>query len=123
VGRSAEQNDLLTTEMCEPHDFWLHLADGPGAHVVVRNPQKAAALPREIELLAAGLAARFSKARRAGWVTVHLAQGLDVQKRRGQPPGEVTLRRYRKIRVRPLDDASFSQLREWTRGSSSGAGS
>ncbi len=110
VGRSARDNDLLTTKLCAPLDFWLHVAGVPGSHVVVQNPEGAARLPHATETLAAALAARFSKARKAGWVTVHLCRGSEVEKRRGQPAGEVTLRRFRTIRVCPLDDVAFAQL-------------
>lgn len=110
VGRSARDNDLLTLKLCGPRDFWFHLAGAPGSHVVVRNPESREALPRATELLAAGLAARFSKARNGGWVTVHACRGAEVRKRPGQPAGEVTLERFRTLRARPVDDATLAAL-------------
>ena len=38
VGKSAEDNDILTTKLAHPNDFWIHVACHSGAHVVVRNP-------------------------------------------------------------------------------------
>jgi predicted ribosome quality control (RQC) complex YloA/Tae2 family protein len=101
VGKSAADNDLLSLKLCEPWDFWLHLAGDSGSHVVVRNPDRLDKLPRETERFAAALAAGYSKARDAGRVVVHLARGADVSKRRGQPPGEVTLERWRSLTVEP----------------------
>jgi len=108
VGKSAEDNDLLSTRLCEPWDFWFHLAGDSGSHVVVRNPERLDRLPKATAEFAAALAAGYSKARNAGRVAVHQARGADVSKRRGQPPGEVTLDRWTPIQVRPLrgDDPS-----------------
>jgi len=102
VGKSAEDNDLLSIKLCRPWDFWFHLAGDSGSHVVVLNPEKIDRLPRESERFAAGLAAGYSKARNAGRVAVHAARGADVSKRRGQPPGEVSLERWKSITVEPL---------------------
>ena len=102
VGKSAADNDDLSLGLCAPHDFWFHLAGDSGSHVVVRNPERVEKLPRETERFAAGLAAGYSKARSAGRVAVHVARGEDVSKRRGQPPGEVTLARWKSISVQPL---------------------
>lgn len=101
VGKSSEDNDLLSLSLARPDDFWFHLAGDSGSHVVVLNPERLEKLPRETERLAAALAAGHSKARNAGSVAVHVAQARDVSKRRGQPPGEVTLARYRTVTVRP----------------------
>jgi predicted ribosome quality control (RQC) complex YloA/Tae2 family protein len=102
VGKSAENNDDLSLHLCAPHDFWFHLAGDSGSHVVVRNPDRLDRLPRATERFAAALAAGYSRARNAGRVAVHLARGADVSKRRGQPPGEVTLARWKSIKVEPM---------------------
>jgi predicted ribosome quality control (RQC) complex YloA/Tae2 family protein len=102
VGKTAEDNDRLSIELCAPQDFWFHLAGDSGSHVVVRNPDRLERLPRETERFAAALAAGYSKAKNAGRVAVHACRGADVSKRRGQPPGEVTLERWRSVTVEPL---------------------
>lgn len=102
VGKSAQDNDLLSIRLCEPFDFWFHLAGDSGSHVVVRNPERLERLPRDTERFAAALAAGYSKAKNAGRVAVHAARGEDVSKRRGQPPGEVTLARWKSVTVEPL---------------------
>jgi predicted ribosome quality control (RQC) complex YloA/Tae2 family protein len=101
VGRGARENDRLTFGVAEPHDFWLHVAGGTaGSHVVVRNPDGLAELPREVLRRAAQLAAWHSKARVAGGkVEVHVCRAADVSKRRGAPAGEVVLRRWDSVRV------------------------
>jgi predicted ribosome quality control (RQC) complex YloA/Tae2 family protein len=101
VGRTASDNDALTFQVASQKDFWLHVAGCPGSHVIVRNPEGLESLPRETLRFAAALAARHSKARDAGQVSVHVAQVKDVRKERGAPPGQVSLRRYRSVRVSP----------------------
>ena len=103
VGRTAEDNDILTFRLAAPQDFWLHVSGESGSHVVVRNPDRLDRLPRDTLQFAAALAARHSKARKAGTVTVHLTTCVEVSKPRGSAPGKVTLRHFRGIRVRPAD--------------------
>jgi predicted ribosome quality control (RQC) complex YloA/Tae2 family protein len=102
VGKTADDNDDLSLRICRPEDFWFHLAGDSGSHVVVRNPDRLDKLPRTTLELAAALAAGYSKARNAGRVAVHAARGADVSKRRGQPPGEVELARFKSVTVKPL---------------------
>jgi predicted ribosome quality control (RQC) complex YloA/Tae2 family protein len=104
VGRGDEENDLLTFEVAEPDDLWLHVAGGvPGSHVVVRNPDRLPELPRAVVERAAALAAWYSKARNARRVDVHLCRVADVSKPRGMPPGKVQITRWQRIRVDPGD--------------------
>jgi predicted ribosome quality control (RQC) complex YloA/Tae2 family protein len=99
VGRTARDNDALTFRIASQRDFWLHVAGCPGSHVIVRNPEGLASLPRETLRFAATLAARHSKAREGGQVSVHVAQVKDVSKPRGAPAGQVSLKRYRSVRA------------------------
>jgi predicted ribosome quality control (RQC) complex YloA/Tae2 family protein len=99
VGRTARDNDALTFRVASPRDFWLHVAGCPGSHVIVRNPEGLSTLPRDTLRYAAVLAARHSKAREGGQVSVHLAQVKDVSKPKGAPPGQVSLKRYRSVRA------------------------
>lgn len=101
VGRTASDNDVLSLRLASPVDFWFHVAGESGSHVVVRNPDRLEALPRETRLFAAALAAGYSKARRGGRTAVHMARAGDVGKSRGAPPGQVTLRRFSTVHVHP----------------------
>jgi len=101
VGRTAEDNDVLTLRLGAPRDAWLHVAGESGSHVVVRNPEGLPRIPRETLRFAAALAARYSKARRGGRVAVHVATCADVSKPRGLPPGKVELARFTSLSVAP----------------------
>jgi predicted ribosome quality control (RQC) complex YloA/Tae2 family protein len=101
VGRGDDDNEVLTFEVAEPHDLWLHVAGGtPGSHVIVRVPAGADA-PEPVVEAAAGLAAWYSKARSSPRVEVHLCRAADVTKPRGAPAGLVQLARWKRLRVRP----------------------
>ncbi len=103
VGKSAADNDILSLKLGQPGDFWLHIASGPGSHVIVRNPDKLDRLPRPTQQMAAGLAARYSKAKAGGKVAVHLATCADIGKPRGYAAGKVTLRRSKTVQAEPVD--------------------
>ena len=104
VGRTASDNDVLTFKIAAQNDFWMHVAGESGSHVVVRNPNGLKALPRDTLRYAAALAARYSKAKNAGKVAVHVARVTDVKKLRGLAPGKVTLSRYKSVKVEPLQE-------------------
>ena len=59
VGRGAQRNDYLTFRVARPNDLWLHAADYPGSHVIVRRPDRAE-IPHRTIIEAAQLAAKFS---------------------------------------------------------------
>ena len=102
LGKGARDNDALTLRVAEPPDFWLHVADYSGSHVVVRNPDNLPALPAEVLTRVAELAAWYSKARGArGKIEVHHCRAADVRKPRGAPAGQVELRRWESVRVYP----------------------
>lgn len=101
VGRTARDNDLLSTRLASPRDFWFHVAGESGSHVIVRNPENLDRLPRETRDFAASLAAGYSKARSGGTVAVHTARCSEVRKPRGLAPGKVTLGRYETVTAKP----------------------
>ena len=104
VGKGDAENDALTFDVALPHDFWFHVAGPAGSHVVVRNPDKLAELPRPVLEAAASLAAWHSKARGSrGKVEVHVCRASDVSKPRGFAPGEVQLRRWSAVKVYARD--------------------
>lgn len=107
IGRGAEENDDLTFEVADGQDFWLHVAGGtPGSHVVIRNPDRLAEIPRPVLERAAAAAAWHSKARGAPRVEVHVCRVSDVSKPRGAPAGLVELKRYKAIKVKPENVAT-----------------
>jgi predicted ribosome quality control (RQC) complex YloA/Tae2 family protein len=101
VGKTAEDNDVLSLRLAGPRDFWFHVAAESGSHVIVRNPEGLDRLPKETEQLAASLAAGYSKARKGGRVSVHMCRAGDVSKPRGLPAGKVVLDRFKNVQAAP----------------------
>ncbi|MEE8468031.1 MAG: NFACT RNA binding domain-containing protein [Planctomycetota bacterium] len=90
VGRGARDNDVLTFRIARGNDLWLHTADCPGSHVILRLGKGQEPDPRALEE-AALLAVHFSPARDRGFAPVHVARRKEVHKPRGAKPGLVTL--------------------------------
>ncbi|WP_437541984.1 NFACT RNA binding domain-containing protein [Sorangium sp. So ce367] len=99
VGRSAEDNDALTTKHARPHDLWLHAKGVTGSHVVVPLA-KGASCPADVLVDAATLAAHFSDARGEAVCEVSYVQRRYVRKPRGAAPGAVVFDREKVIAVR-----------------------
>ena len=112
VGRTSADNDRLTFRVARPRDFWLHVSGFAGSHVVVRNPEGVAELPRSVLEKAAALAAWNSKAREAGGkVEVHLCRASEVGKPPGFAPGKVQLKRWDAVKVYPAAAKDLEETR------------
>jgi predicted ribosome quality control (RQC) complex YloA/Tae2 family protein len=101
VGRGARDNDHLTFRVARSTDLWLHAADYPGSHVVVRNHARERDVPHRTVIEAAQLAAHFSQAKRDAKVAVNYTQRKFVSKMKGGAPGLVRLSSFRTLLVEP----------------------
>jgi predicted ribosome quality control (RQC) complex YloA/Tae2 family protein len=104
VGRNDKENDALTFRVARPFDVWLHAADYPGSHVVIRNPTRQPAPHRTI-IEAAELAAFYSQAKRGGKAAVHYTQRKFVSKPPRSKPGLVRLSSFKTVMVEPRSSA------------------
>ncbi|MEP6637305.1 MAG: NFACT family protein [Acidobacteriota bacterium] len=102
VGRAAQTNDRLTFSVARPHDLWLHAADYPGSHVVVRN-QTRSDIPHRTVIEAAQLAAKFSQAGDDSKVTVHYTPRKFLSKPKGAAPGLVRMSTFKTLTVQPAE--------------------
>ena len=100
VGRGAKDNDFLTFRMAKSQDLWLHAADYPGSHVIVKNPNRKE-IPQKTLIEAAQLAAFFSQAKTEAKAAVHYTQKKFVFKPKGAAPGLVNLSSFKTILVEP----------------------
>lgn len=99
IGRSAADNDVLSLEIAEPNDFWLHCAGTPGSHVVVRNPFSLPELPENVELEVGRLAVLNSRAKGQTGVAVVIGKAGDLSKPEGGAVGEINISRHRLFKV------------------------
>ena len=111
VGAAAADNDILSTKVAEPEDWWFHVEHVAGSHVILRaKPDEEPS--REILRQAAAVAAYHSKARTAGTVPVYCTRARYVRKPSGVKVGTVEVTKGTVLKVRPeLSFASRVQNR------------
>jgi len=103
VGRNDRDNDALTFRVAKPNDIWLHAADYPGSHAIIRNPARTAPPHRTVSE-AAEVAAFYSQAKGEGKAAVHYTQKKFVSKPPRSKPGLVRLSSFKTIIVEPRCD-------------------
>lgn len=112
VGKSGRQNDALIRNASKD-DYWLHVRDRPGAHVIVKNPKRKE-LPEEVLLKAAQLAAYYSKARDANKALVSYTLVKHLRKPKGAKPGLVIcMKEEGTITAESLE---IEMIRSWAKG-------
>lgn len=109
VGRAARDNDNLTFKVARPNDLWLHTADYPGSHVVVRNPNRKE-IPHRTIIEAAQIAAYFSQANKDPKVDVHYTPRKFLSKPKGAAPGLVRMSRFKNITVEPKESVARNSI-------------
>ncbi len=100
VGKSAEQNDILTLKYSHKDDLWLHVKDVAGSHVVIKH-QSGKNFPKDVVEYAASLAAANSKRKNESLCPVIVTPRKFVRKRKGDPAGLVVAEREEVILVEP----------------------
>lgn len=100
VGRAARDNDQLTFRVARPNDLWLHAADYPGSHVIIRNSSRDE-VPQRTIIEAAQLAAKFSQASKDSKVMIHHTRRKFLTKPKGAAPGLVRMSTFKTIIVEP----------------------
>ncbi|MBK7392698.1 MAG: DUF814 domain-containing protein [Chloracidobacterium sp.] len=100
VGKKAVDNDHLTFRVAKSLDTWLHAADYPGSHVVIRNAGRKE-IPNRTLTEAAQLAAFYSDAREQPKAAVNYTLKKFVNKPKRSAPGLVSLASHKTILVEP----------------------
>lgn len=109
VGKKAKDNDQLTFKIAKSLDTWMHAADYPGSHVVIRNPNRKE-IPHRTLLEAAQLAAFYSQGKSQVKAAVHYTQKKFVNKPKGAAPGLVSLASFKTLLVEPKVPESIKSL-------------
>lgn len=98
-GGNSRSNELLLRQHAQPSDLWFHLRDGPGCHLVLKTA-KTQVSPEDQEY-AAAVAAGYSKASADSAAEVIVTSCSQVHRPKGGAPGQVWLRHYQSLRVKP----------------------
>ena len=107
VGKNNYQNDKLTFKTASFNDTWFHTKDIPGSHVILRNA--GAELTEDNILLAANLAAHFSKSQGSSKIPVDYTEIRYVKKPSGSKPGFVIFTNQKTLYVTP-DETALKQI-------------
>ena len=107
IGKNNYQNDKLTFKTASFNDTWFHAKDIPGSHVILRNGGNE--LTDDDIMLAANLAAHFSKAQGSSKIPVDYTEVRYVKKPSGSKPGFVIFTNQKTLYVTP-DEAELNQL-------------
>lgn len=110
AGRHDTGNHALTFRRARGRDWWLHVRERPGAHVVI-PVDKGQAPPLELLLAAAQVALASSRVAEGDTVDVQYTRVADLKAVKGGRPGQVIVERERVLHV-TRDDAV---LAGWTR--------
>ncbi len=102
VGKNNYQNDKLTFKTASFNDLWLHTKDIPGSHVILRLEGEEPS--EENILLAAELAAHFSKASGSSKIPVDYTFCRYVKKPSGSKPGFVIFTNQKTLYITPDEE-------------------
>lgn len=100
VGKNNYQNDWLTFKKADKSDYWFHVKNMPGSHVILQDSDLSEQDIKE----AAEIAAYFSKARDSAHVQVDYVLDKRVKKPNGAKPGFVIYTGQNSIEVTPKQD-------------------
>lgn len=110
VGKSGAGNEYLTGRIAAPEDYWFHVRDYPGAHVVLK-PAGPAGVTEEAIRAAGEIAAWHSGARSEGMVEVGYTKRKHLRKVKGGAPGRVLISESATVRVRPRVPAGYVEVK------------
>ncbi len=106
IGKNNKQNDYVTFKLGRSNDLWFHAKNIPGSHVILKTTLPE---PRQEDiLLAAQLAAGFSKGKDSDRVPVDYTPRRLVKKPSGAKPGFVIFTGQTTVYVKPRTSVPHS---------------
>ncbi len=97
VGKNNKQNEQITLKDASKEDYFFHVKDLPGSHVILTNDR---GVYTEKDFLAAGyLAAKYSKFGDEKYLDVDYTKRKNVFKAKGAKPGMVYYNDFKTIRI------------------------
>jgi predicted ribosome quality control (RQC) complex YloA/Tae2 family protein len=95
IGKNSTENAYITHELAKKEDYWFHVKDAPGGHIVVSTET----LTEEIIRKAAMLAAFYSSMKYSSSIPVDYTQIRNVKKINGKPGYQVTYSKHQTIYI------------------------
>jgi len=110
-GKSSQANHAILSRAASPHDYWLHVAGGPSAHVILRRDYPDQPVPEQSLIEAATLCALKSYRKDDAKAEVLLARVKDVRKVKGAAIGSVAVDEVERTLLVGLDQGMEARLR------------
>lgn len=104
IGKNNKQNDYVTFHLGKSNDLWFHTKNIPGSHVLLKSLDNDTTFTEEQVILAAELAAYFSKAKDSINIPVDCIRKKYVKKPAKAKPGFVIFTNQKTYSVTPSKD-------------------
>ncbi|MGM9970336.1 MAG: NFACT family protein, partial [Anaeroplasma sp.] len=101
VGKNNIQNEYITHKLAKPNNYWFHIKDGAGSHVVVNSETE---LSEEIIRIAANLAAYHSTYKDSSSVAVDYTKIRNIKKIPGKKNCFVSYTHQKTIYIDPSEE-------------------
>lgn len=114
IGKNNIQNDYLTNKLARNNDYWFHVKDASGAHIVVSVPENKSdyCLSEQVIRLASALASYYSKFSASSSVPVDYTKIKYLKKIPGMKGYHVTYTNQKTIYIDPDFDLIKDYLRK-----------
>ena len=95
IGKNSVQNDYLVHQIAQKEDYWFHVKDAPGGHIILQTKS----LTEDVIRKAAKLAALYSNLRYSSSIPIDYTQIKFLRKIPGKPGFNVTYKSYQTIYI------------------------
>ncbi len=110
VGKHAQGNEKLTFSVAKGSDWWLHVSDYPGSHVIIRVPKNQEPDAESLQD-AMQVALAYSKAKDKGEADITVTQCKYVSRLKRGSPGKVQISKHQTLHAR-FDPARFEKIKQ-----------
>jgi predicted ribosome quality control (RQC) complex YloA/Tae2 family protein len=110
VGVNSKSNDIVSFKYGQDKDYWFHIANMPGSHVIVKlNGEQ---ITPELIQIGAVLAGINSSVKQKGKLAINYCPRKNVHKFNGAKPGQVRLDKYQTIFIQNEIDLIKNKIKE-----------
>ena len=109
IGKNNIQNSYITHQLSRKNDYWFHVKDYHGSHVLLKTDSPNEKLIR----ICANLAAFFSKGKNSSSVPVDYCPISQIKKVPGSKIGFVTMKSYKTIYIDPNQEEIEKIIQEY----------
>ncbi len=99
IGKNAKGNDLVTLKLSNKNDLWFHPKERPGAHLILKNPNRLKNIDENVKILCAEEVAKKSKVKEGEKIDIDYTFIKFVKKPKGFKTGMVIYSNFKTLTV------------------------